>query len=408
MRLRYKRLGDYIERCDEFNVGMQVDNLQGISNNKHFQRSHTNTTGIDLSAYRVVRRGQFAFNRATTRNGDKISIALREDVDCMVSPSYRIFRSKDENDLNSEYLMMWFRRSEFDRYSRFKSHGSAHEFFDYEEMCEVMLPIPDIEIQREIVKEYNTIVNRIKLNEQLIQKLEETAKALYKHWFVDFEFPDENGRPYKSSGGEMVFNEELKMEVPIGWTNSSLESIVNKQWPITYGVVKPGEEDIKGVKFIRSGDINEGKILFAQLRTITVGVSNQFKRTKLEGGEVLLSIVGNPGQVAIVPSFLAGSNIARQVALIKVEKRATALYVKNYLTSDAGKFKIADITIGSVQDVINLSDLRKMQLPIPNDDILKSYSKLADILQVNLEAMHSQTELNLKLREMLFAKMSKN
>ena len=120
MRSSYKRLGDYIEPCVEKNTGNLIKELRGISNRKFFQKAKTNTIGIDLSKYRIVRTGQFAFNRATTRNGDKISIALREDQDCIVSPSYRMFRSKDENVLDSEYLMMWFRRPEFDRYARFK------------------------------------------------------------------------------------------------------------------------------------------------------------------------------------------------------------------------------------------------------------------------------------------------
>lgn len=186
MKSNYKRLGDYIVPCDEKNTGNTIKKLQGISNQKYFQKAKTNTIGVDLEKYRIVRTGQFAFNRATTRNGDKISIALRQGKDCIVSPSYRIFKSKDENVLNSEYLMMWFKRPEFDRFARFKSHGSAHEFFDYGEMCEVELPIPSIEKQQEIVREYNIIQNRIALNNQLITKLEETAQTIYKQWFVDF------------------------------------------------------------------------------------------------------------------------------------------------------------------------------------------------------------------------------
>ena len=185
MRSSYKKLGPYIEPINKLNDGMEVKDLLGINNNKYFQESHTNTIGIDLATYRIVRKGQFAYNRATTRNGDKISISLRQDNDCIVSPSYRVFRSKDESVLNSEYLMMWFRRPEFDRYARFKSRGSAHEFFEWEQMTEVELPVPHIDKQREIVKEYNTIQNHINLNTQLIQKLEETAQAIYKAWFVD-------------------------------------------------------------------------------------------------------------------------------------------------------------------------------------------------------------------------------
>jgi len=185
MKSSYKKLGQYIEPVNQLNDGMEVKELLGISNQKFFQNSHTNTIGIDLSTYRIVRTGQFAYNRATTRNGDKISIALRQGDDCIVSPSYRIFKSRDENVLNSEYLMMWFRRPEFDRYARFKSHGSAHEFFEWEQMTEVELPIPHIDKQRKIVKEYNTIQNRIVLNQQLIQKLEETAQAIYREWIVE-------------------------------------------------------------------------------------------------------------------------------------------------------------------------------------------------------------------------------
>jgi type I restriction enzyme, S subunit len=225
MRSNYKKLGQYISPQNFLNDGMEVKELLGISNQKYFQKSHTNIIGIDLSTYRIVRKNQFAFNRATTRNGERISIALRQGDDCIVSPSYRIFKVKDENQLLSEYLLMWFKRPEFDRYVRFKSHGSAHEFFEYDQMCEVELPIPSIAKQKEIVKEYNVIQNRIVVNKQLIQKLEETAQAIYKQWFVDFEFPDENGMPYKSSGGEMVLNEELEKEIPKGWEVKSISEI---------------------------------------------------------------------------------------------------------------------------------------------------------------------------------------
>lgn len=408
MRSNYKRLGDYIEPCNEKNTGNLIKELRGISNQKFFQKAKTNTIGIDLSKYRVVRTGQFAFNRATTRNGDKISIALREKEDCIVSPSYRMFKSKDENILNSEYLMMWFRRPEFDRYARFKSHGSAHEFFDLDEMYEVELPVPSIEKQREIVKEYNAIVNRIKLNEQLNQKLEETAQALYKHWFVDFEFPDENGQPYKSSGGEMVYNEELDREIPEGWILKNLSELVENDAPITYGVVKPGEEDPNGVKLVRSGDIKNGKVLINDLRTITTEVSNEYKRTKLNGGELLIAIVGNPGEVAIAPKTLQGSNIARQVAVIRIDSLSLSLFVKNTLCSDTGKSILKNIILGSVQEVINLSDLREVQIPLPNSNILDKYTKFSLPLHEHMEALFVETGLNMELKEIVLARMSKS
>src|SRR5690606_9985623 len=145
----------------------------------------------------------------------------------IISQAYVVFEIIDETQLLPEYAMMWFRRSEFDRYARFKSHGSARETFDWDELCDTELPIPSIEKQQEIVAEYNTITNRIVLNHQLKQKMEETAQALYKHWFVDFEFPNEEGKPYKSSGGEMEYNEELDVEIPDGWKVKNLEDTVD-------------------------------------------------------------------------------------------------------------------------------------------------------------------------------------
>jgi len=226
MKSNYKKLGPYISPQSFLNEGMEVTELLGISNQKYFQKSHTNINGMDFSTYRIVRTGQFAFNRATTRNGEKISIALRQGGDCIVSPSYRIFQVKDENELLSEYLLMWFKRPEFDRYVRFKSHGSAHEFFEYDQMCEVELPIPQITKQREIVKEYNVIQDRITLNKHLIQKLEETTQAIYKQWFVDFEFSDADNKPYKSNGGEVEFNVELEKEIPKGWKLDELHELI--------------------------------------------------------------------------------------------------------------------------------------------------------------------------------------
>lgn len=177
------KLGDYIREVDVRNRDLEVKLSQGISNEKHFQQPKQ----VAENPYndKIVRTGQFAFNRATTRNGHKISIAYREGKDCTVSASYCVFYVTDEKSLLSKYLMMWFRRPEFDRYAIYHSHGSAHEYFTFENMCDVELPIPSIKQQQKIVSEYETVTRRIRLNEQIIAKLEETAQALYRKMFVD-------------------------------------------------------------------------------------------------------------------------------------------------------------------------------------------------------------------------------
>ena len=179
----YQRLGDYIRPVDVRNRDLKVNLSQGICNAKYFQ--NPKQVADNPETHKVVRTGQFAYNRATTRNGEKISIALREGPDCTVSSAYQVFEIVDENLLHPQYLMMWFKRPEFDRLAIYYSHGSAHEFFEWDAMCDVQIPLPSITRQREIVSEYEALANRIRLNEQMIQHLEATAKALYRKMFVD-------------------------------------------------------------------------------------------------------------------------------------------------------------------------------------------------------------------------------
>mgnify|MGYP002625640515 CR=1 FL=1 len=182
----YKRLGDYIRAVDVRNRDLQCSNLLGLSIAKKFIPSIANTIGTDLSTYKIVHNKQFAYVPVTSRNGDKITIALYEGGDdCIVSQAYTVFEIIDPQKLLPEYLMMWFQRPEFDRYARFKSVGSAREVFDWVEMCEVYLPVPGIEVQRTIVSEYQTIANRIKTNESLISKMEQTAQVIFRRMFVN-------------------------------------------------------------------------------------------------------------------------------------------------------------------------------------------------------------------------------
>lgn len=142
-------LRDYIIPRDERNSDLGIKLSQGISNLKYFQEPKQ--TAVNSRSDKIVRTGQFAYNRATTRNGDKISIAYREGPDCTVSSAYQVFELKNENDFLPHFLMLWFRRSEFDRYARYMSKGSAHEFFEYEDMCQVRIPKPPIEVQKAVI-----------------------------------------------------------------------------------------------------------------------------------------------------------------------------------------------------------------------------------------------------------------
>lgn len=187
MRSNDKMLGNYIQVVDERNRDRKIDYLLGVSISKQFIPSIANIVGTDLSSYKIVRTGQFAYGPVTSRNGEKISIALLKDKDCIISSSYTVFEVINKEELDSEYLMLWFSRPEFDRYARYMSHGSVREIFEWEEMCKVELPVPSIEKQRSIVKAYQTIADRIALKRKINVNLETTARTIYKSYFVDFE-----------------------------------------------------------------------------------------------------------------------------------------------------------------------------------------------------------------------------
>jgi type I restriction enzyme S subunit len=158
--------------------------------------------------------------------------------------------------------------------------------------------------------------------------------------------------------------------------------------PITYGVVKPGPEDGSGVKFIRGGDVVGGKIRVKELRTITHDVSAQYRRTLLKGGELLVSLVGNPGEVAVVPAELSGCNIARQVGLIRIDtSKFNPWFVQYYLMSPLGKAQLFAYSMGSVQKVINLKELKRVEIPdVPlgvQNKIVKHLRDLDDKIELN-------------------------
>lgn len=204
MKSNYKKIGNFIRVVDERNTGHNVKNLLGLSISKQFIPSVANLVGTDMENYKIIRKNQFACSTMQVRRDKKMPVALLQEVEeAIISQAYPIFEVTDPGELLPEYLMMWFSRQEFDREACFHAIGGVRGSLEWEDFCDMKLPIPKPGKQKEIVKEYNTIVDRIALNNQIIQKLEETAQAIYRQWFVDFEYPDENGKPYKSNGGEV-------------------------------------------------------------------------------------------------------------------------------------------------------------------------------------------------------------
>lgn len=185
MKEGYRLLGDFIQPVDERNRDLRVDYLLGVSISKQFIPSIANIVGTDLSNYKIIRTGQFAYGPVTSRNGEKISIALLRDKDCIISSSYTVFEVVNKNELDPEYLMLWFSRPEFDRYARYMSHGSVREIFDWDELCKVELPVPSIDKQRSIVRAYQTITERIELKRRLNDNLIDITDTIFFKVFLE-------------------------------------------------------------------------------------------------------------------------------------------------------------------------------------------------------------------------------
>ena len=184
MKSNYKKLAPYIRLVDIRNTSDERYDLLGVSVDKHFIKSIANTIGTDWRTYKVIQKGQFCYIPDTSRRGDKMGIALLTDYDiALVSQAYTIFEIINQEQLLPEYLNLWFKRPEFDRYARFHSHGSVREIFDWEEMCNVELPIPEIEEQRKIVEAYNTIEKRIALKRKINDNLEAVLAASHSKMF---------------------------------------------------------------------------------------------------------------------------------------------------------------------------------------------------------------------------------
>lgn len=372
MKSNYKPLGNYIQPVVGRNNDLGDLPLVGLSIQKKFIPSIANTIGTDMSTYRIIEKNQFAYGPVTSRNGDKITIALFNDYEkALISQAYIPFEVKDTNELDPEYLMMWFRRPEFDRYARFKSHGSAREIFDWEEMCNTLLPVPHIAKQREIVKEYNVIQNRITLNQQLIQKLEETAQAIYREWFVE-----------NAESWNWTTVKDFCIDMKSGGTPSRTE---NSYW------------NSNDIPWIKTGEIKNNILIQAEEFISNEGLKNSSAKL-LPKDTVLMSMYGvNAGDIGVL-KFEATTNQACCGMICKNPMQAAFLY---YHLLHNQKF-IATQAIGGAQENLSKDFVEKIEIPMPDDDKLNS-----NILKTIIDNKEIYTRQNQKLSELKELLLSK-
>ena len=306
--------------------------------------------------------------------------------------------------------MMWFRRSEFDRYADFRCDSAIRGGFQWDELCETELPIPSIEKQREIVAEYNTITNRIALNEQLNQKLEETAQALYKHWFVDFEFPNEEGKPYKSSGGDMVWCDELDKEIPEGWELTYLGELLSEK-----GYIRgPFGSSLKKDDMIEKGvPVYEQQHAIDNHRNFRYFISTEkhqtLKRFTVRPDDLVISCSGTLGRIILIESDDPIGVINQALLILSPNKsKIGPICFQYFLTSAIGNSLLIENSAGSAQ--VNMAKREVIQ-SIP---FLLPKEKTRNLLEMNLSkiyrknvTLNKEIDRLIEFKNILLSKMTK-
>lgn len=342
MKSNYKKLGEFIRQVDVRNVEGKKENLLGVSVQKVFIPSIANTVGTDFTKYKVVKKGQFTYIPDTSRRGDKIGIALLEEYEeGLVSNVYTVFEIINENELLSKYLMLWFNRPEFDRYARFKSHGSVREVMDWEEMCNVELPVPDIRKQREIVNSYKVISDRIELKQKINDNLEAQMRAYFKEYSLN---------------------------------NASTTGKLKDYVVMQYGYTETATTEPIGPKFLRITDIAQSYIDWNAVPYCPITKENHSKYVLSEGDVVVARTGATVGYAKMVGKNIPDSVFASFLVRIRPLDDEFKYYFGLAITSAEFLEFVQTNAGGSAQPQANPPLLGEYEISLPDKHSLTDFN----------------------------------
>lgn len=377
MKSNYRRIGEHIQLVDERNRDLRVKQLLGLSISKQFIPSVANIVGTDMTNYKIIRKNQFACSTMQVRRDKKMPVALLQEMDeAIISQAYPIFEVKDEKQLLPEYLMMWFSRSEFDREACFHAVGGVRGSLEWEDFENMQLPIPHPDKQREIVAEYNTIQNRINLNQQLIQKLEETAQAIYREWFV-----------------EGVENSSEKIK---------LSELVKTQ----YGYTETATSDVIGPKFLRITDIAQNQIDWANVPYCKIS-DTEFEKYRLNPGDIVVARTGATAGYGkrlhkIFPDCVFASFLVR---LIPNDSKWN-LFLGLIVDSQNYREFILSNAEGSAQPQANATLLTSYEFDKPDESKIWEFNRIVEPIFDLIEIYQLENQKLTELKELLLSKLA--
>jgi restriction endonuclease S subunit len=373
----YKRLGDYIREVDVRNRDLSVTTLVGLTINKAFIPSVANVIGTDLSNYKVIRKEQFACSLMQVSRDGKMPVAMFENATAIMSPAYPMFEVIDKSILMPQYLMMWFSRKEFDREASFYAVGGVRGSLTWEDFCDMKLPIPSIERQREIVAEYETLSKRIRLNEQMISSLEATAQTLYRKMFVDG--IDKENLP---DGWRMGTIADFCKDMKSGGTPSRTN---NLYW------------DKKEYRWLKSGEVHNNIIVDVEEYISKEGLDNSSTRL-IPVGTVTMAMYGaTAAQVAYIDCETTTNQACCN--MICHTKNDAAYLFFHLLANQEDVKKLAN---GGAQENLSQELIAQQPIVIFDDESIKS--NFTTILN-ELILRYRENKKLIELQSLLLAKM---
>ena len=388
MKSNYDILGNHIRLIDTRNRESITDRVLGINIDKFFMPSVANVIGTDLSKYKLITKGKFACNPMHVGRDERLPVALYDEEEpAIVSPAYFMFEVVDNSILNEDYLMMWFRRPEFDRICWLHTDGSVRGGITWDDICRLELPIPPIEKQLEIVNSYKAITERIALKKKINDNLEATAQSLFQEQFAAF------------------YNEN---ELPDGYSIATLDSLCS----IKGGKRLPADGELLDTPtahpYIRVRDLGSNRYvcLTNQFQYIDEETHSAISRYIVNTNDIVISIVGTIGLIGKIHTSLNNANLTENCVKLANIHTVTPDYLYYTLCYKKQIKEIELLTVGAVQSKLPMYNIQSMKILVPPTEVIEDFQHKFDIFNEQIEANTIEIQRLYELQSVLLAKLA--
>ena len=387
MKSNYNQLGQYIEMVSRTNSDLKygIEDVRGCSNTKQMMQTRANLIGRTYEKFIVLRPQEFVFNRRTTRNGEKIGMAYNNtDREYIFTNDYVAFRVKQEylDKLLPDYLYLFFCRDEFDRYARYKSTGSATEFFNWEDMCAVPFEIPPMDFQQLVVNAYKVLNERIETKQKINDNLVSTLQIIYKKMFLE--------------------SQNTYITKPLADLCSKIGS----------GATPKGGKAAyfdKGISLIRSMNVFDYFFSYPELAHISQIQANALANVEIQQADVLFNITGvSVTRCCVVPDDVLPARVNQHVMIIRPYKgKNMSYYIMCTLCTSENKAKLLGIgQSGSTREAINKQELERFEIPVPSDEELERFGEIATKIYALIFSNTNEIRMLCDMKDTLLTKLS--